>query len=122
MTPEHLETSILIDVVTRFTNLRESTSRRSLSIKYQGHPVWQAVTNLTNQVFLRRTSSSTSTEQESYLPNAAAFQFCGDAKLREQAKFATTIVLHVLKQMYVGEEKREGFVFDDLKKHVADVY
>ena len=33
---------------------------------------------------------------------------------RDQAKFATTIVLHALQQMFVGEQKKDGLAFEDL--------
>src|SRR5690242_11688890 len=100
MTIEQLETAIISDVVTRFANLRESTSRRSLLIKFRGQPAWQAIGNLTNQNILRRTGN-TSTAEEDYLPSAAAFHFSGNEQLRAQAKFATTVVLHALQEMYV---------------------
>src|SRR5215469_4870076 len=122
MTIEQLETAILSDVVTRFANLKESTSRRDLLIKFRAQPAWQAIANLTSQNVLRRKDTNTPTEGEEYLPTAAAFQFCGSAEFREQAKFATTIVLHTLQQMFVGERKKEGFALEDLKLHVEAIY
>jgi serine/threonine protein kinase len=118
MTTEQIETTILFDVVTRFANLKESTSRRDLLIKLKGQPAWQAIANLLNQNILRR-KGNTATAEEEYLPTAAAFQFCENAQLREQAKRATTVVLHALQQMFVGEPKKEGFSFEDLKNHIA---
>jgi serine/threonine protein kinase len=122
MTIQQLEAAILSDVVTRFVNLKESTSRRALLVKFRGQPAWQAIANLTSQSILRRKDTSTATEEEEYLPTAAAFQFCGSTQLRGQAKFATTIVLHTLQQMFAGERKKEGFVLADLRHHVEAIY
>jgi hypothetical protein len=122
MTIERLEAAILSEVVTRFANLKESTSRRSLLIKLRGEPAWQAIANLTSQSFLRRKDTNTATEDEEYLPTARAFQFCGNSQIRDQAKVATTVILHALQEMYVGEQKKDGFDFEDLKNHVAYRY
>jgi len=56
------------------------------------------------------------------LPAASAFELCGDNRLREQAQHASTIVLTTLQQMFIGEQKKEGFDFADLKRHVEYVY
>src|SRR5712692_8371255 len=117
MTTEQLEAAILSDVVTRFANLKESTSRRALLIKFRGEPAWQTIANLTSQNMLRRKDTNAATQDEEYLPTASAFQFCENTQLRDRAKLATTIVLHALQGMYVGEQKKEGFVFDDLERH-----
>ncbi len=53
---------------------------------------------------------------------AAAFEFCGNKQFREEAKSAATVVLHTLQQMFKGERKREGFVFEDLKRHADKLY
>ena len=119
MTIEQLEAAILSDVVTRFATQRESTPRRELLIKFKGLPAWQAISNLITQNILRRKESSTATSEEAYLPTAAAFHFCENSQLRDQAKVATTVVLQALQEMYVREQKKDGFVFEDLKNHVA---
>src|ERR1017187_9280331 len=118
MTNEQLEVAILSDVVTRFANLKESTTRRALLIKFRGQPVSQALGDLLNQNILRRKDfygASTATTEEEYLPTAAAFQFCGNTQLRDQVKLATTVVFHALQQMFVGEQRKEDLVFEDLK-------
>src|ERR1700733_11928765 len=99
MTTEQLEAAILSDVVIRFANLKEGTTRRALLIKLKGQPAWQAIANLLNQNILRRKGDTATTEEE-YLPAAAAFQFCENAQLREQAERATTVVFHALQQMF----------------------
>ena len=125
MTNEQLEVAILSDVVTRFANLKESTTRRALLIKFRGQPVSQALGDLLNQNILRRKDfygASTATTEEEYLPTAAAFQFCGNTQLRDQVKLATTVVFHALQQMFVGEQRKEDLVFEDLKNHIAYAY
>ncbi len=122
MTNEQLESAIILDVVTTFANLKEATPRRALLIKFKGLPASQVIGNLLNRNILRRTDSDTVTMDEQYLPAAAAFELCTNAHLREQAKLATTIVLHTLHQMSIGESKRDGFAFDDLKRHVEWIY
>ena len=122
MTNEQREVAILSDVVTRFENLKQSTSRWALLVKYKNQPTSEAINNLLNQSIIRRKNSNQSTAEEEYLPTAAAFQFCEDTQIRDLAKRAATVVLHTLQQMFVGEQKKEGFVFEDLKRHAALVY
>jgi hypothetical protein len=119
MTTEQLETAILSDVVTRFVNVKESTSRRDLLIKFKKQAVPHVIANLLNQNMVRRRDPST---EEEYLPTAAAFQFCNNAQLRGMAKLALTVVLHTLQQMYVGERSKDGFVLPDLKRHAEAIY
>ncbi len=121
MTTERLEAAILLEIVTRFANLKKGTPRWDLLTKFKGQPAWQAIGNLINQNIIRRNNSNAPTNEEEYLPRAAAFQFCESTQLRDQAKFAVTIVLHTLQHMSVGERKKEGFVFEDLKRHVHDL-
>jgi hypothetical protein len=119
---DQIEVGILLDVVRRFVNLNESTSRRALLIKFKNQPASYAINNLVNHNVIRRTDKTGATIDEEYLPAAAAFELCGDNHLREQAKHASTIVLHTLQQMFIGEEKKEGFTFQDLRRHVEDIY
>src|SRR6266700_729385 len=121
LTIEQLETAILADVVTRFANLRESTSRFSLLVKFEGQPAWQAIGNLVVRNLIRNKAVNKRTAEEEYLPRAAAFEFCGNKQLRDQARFATTVVLRTLKQMFKGERKRDGLTFEDLERHVEDL-
>src|SRR6266496_917165 len=102
LTIEQLETAILGDVVTRFVNLKESTSRFSLLVKFEGQPAWQAIGNLVARNMMRNSAFNKPTEEEEYLPAAAAFEFCGNPELLKKAKAATTVVLHTLKQMFKG--------------------
>ncbi len=118
MTNEQLESAIALDVVTTFANLKEATPRRALLIKFRGLPAWQSIANLLNRSVLRRRDPNSATEDEQYLPTAAAFELCTNPQLREPAKLATTIVLHTLHQMSIGESRKDGFAFDDLKRHV----
>jgi hypothetical protein len=122
LTAEQLRTAILSDVVTRFVNLNESTSRRALLIKFKNQPTSNAIGSLLNQNIIRRKGSNAATSEEEYLPTAAAFEFCGNIQLRDEAKRATTVVLHTLQQMFVGEQKKEGFVLEDLKNHIDALY
>ena len=127
MTPalpiEQLEAAIVTDVVTRFANLWESTSRFSLLVKFEGQPAWQVIANLTSRNTIRKSEANKPTDEEEYLPTAAAFELCANSELRTKAKAATTIVLHTLKQMFKGErKKKEGFSFEDLQRHVNDIY
>jgi serine/threonine protein kinase len=120
---EQLETAILADVVTRFANLKESTSRFSLLVKFEGLPAWQAIGNLASRNMIRKSDFNQPTDEEEYLPTAPAFEFCGDPELKRKAKNATTVVLHTLKQMFKGERrKKDGFTFEDFQRHVKDLY
>jgi serine/threonine protein kinase len=119
---ELLETAILSVVVTRFVNLGDSTSRRLLLIKFEGQPASEAIGNLNNHNLLHRQNSNAPTDDEVYLPSAGAFQLCGNPQFRDQARTAATIVLHTLKQMFKGDHKKEGFVLEDLERHVKDIY
>jgi serine/threonine protein kinase len=122
LTMEQLETAMMADVVTRFANTWESTSRFSLLVKYEGKPAWQAIANLTSRNILRKADVNKSTDDEEYIPTASAFEFCGNPELLRKAKAATTVVLHTLKQMFKGERKREGLTFDDFQQHVNEIY
>jgi len=120
---EQLETAILADVVTQFASSWQSTSRFSILVKYEGHPAWQAIANLTSHNIVRKSDVNKPTDEEEYLPTAAAFELCGNAELLTKAKTATTVVLHTLKQMFKGErKKKEGFSFEDFQRHVNDIY
>jgi diguanylate cyclase (GGDEF)-like protein len=123
MTNEQLETGILYEVVTRFMDRKESTSRRALLIKFEGHAAWHAIGNLLTRNCLRRqTLTNPSTDAERYLPNASAFQFCGDSRFRDEAKAATTDVFHAVKAMYKREQKKDGFALEDLKSELEEKY
>jgi hypothetical protein len=117
-----LGTAILSDVVTRFANLRESTSRLSLLIKFEGQPVGQTIAGLVGRNLIRNQAFGKPTEEEQYLPTAAGFGFCGKPELRDEAKAATSVVLHTLKQMFKGERKKEGLTLEDLERHVDYIY
>jgi len=78
-----------------------------------------ALGELINRNFFRRRWSGS---EEEYLPTAGAFQFCGDARLRQVSKMGLTIVLHALQNMYVGERSKERFTFEDLRSHVNGIY
>jgi hypothetical protein len=106
MTTQQIEAAILSDVVTRFVNLKESTPRRGPLIKFRNQPGSQAIGNLVNQNIIRRKTPNVATTDKEYLPTAAAFQFCGDSQLRDRAKHSATVVLHILHNMFVGEQKR----------------
>jgi hypothetical protein len=93
-----------------------------LLVKYEGQPVPQTIFNLISGNLLRRKTSNAATEKDEYLPTAASFEFCGNGDLREQAKFATTVVFHTLKQMFKGEPNKERFVFEDLNAHIDHIY
>jgi hypothetical protein len=120
MTIPQLEEAILADVVTSYVNLKQSSPRWPLLVKYKNQPAAQAIANLANQNIIRRKDAAVPTEDEEFLPAAAAFEFCGIPQFRDTAELAATIVLHVLQQMFVGERKKEGYVFEDLKKHFSD--
>ena len=122
MTKEQLENSILRDVVTNFVNLKQSTPRRSLLIKYKNQPASTAIFELTNRNIIRRKNNNVATVDEEYLPSAAAFELCGDNRVREDAKNASTVVLTALQNMFIEEQRKEGFTFQDLKRHVEYVY
>jgi serine/threonine protein kinase len=121
-TMEQLETAMMADVVTRFANTWESTSRFSLLVKYEGKPAWQAIANLTSRNILRKADVNKTTDEEEYIPTASAFEFCGNPELLRKAKASTTVVLHTLKQMFKGERKREGLTLDDFQRHVNELY
>src|SRR5437762_12480634 len=100
LTKAQLESAILLMVVTRFVNSTESTSRHSLVIEFEGQPVGQLLFELVGRSLLHREDSPVPTANEKYLPGALAFEFCGNAQFRVDAKFAATIILHTLRRMY----------------------
>ncbi len=117
-----LEQKIASDVVKRFVHLKESTARRALLIKFINQPTTEAITNLVNGRVIRRKGNTGATVDEEYLPHAAAFEICDDPQLREQAKHVATIVLHALQQMFIGEPKKDGYSFEDLDRHISELY
>jgi tRNA A-37 threonylcarbamoyl transferase component Bud32 len=121
MTNHLLEQRIASDVVKRFIHLKESTTRRALLIKFINQPTTEAIRNLVDGRVLRR-KGNVATVDEEYLPHAAAFEICDDSQLRNEAKHAATVVVHTLQQMFVGEPKKEGYVFADLRRHVNELY
>ncbi len=122
MTKEQLEAAILLNVVRSFSDLKQSTTRRALVIKFKNQPAAYTINELVHQNVIRRKNTTVATTDEEYLPAAAAFELCGDNRLREEAKHASTVVLHTLQNMFVGEQKKEGFGFQDLKRHVEYLY
>ena len=122
MIKEQLEVAVLLDVVKTFSDLKKGTERRALLIKYKNQPALQALNDLLQQNLIHRKNTNVATTEEEYLPAAAAFELCGDNQLREEAKHASFVVLHTLQNMFVGEQKKEGFGFQDLKRHVEYVY
>ena len=115
----NLTTEILSDIVKRFSNLKEATARRPLLIKHPGSMAPQVINDLLSRYLIKRKDPST---EEEYLPHAAAFEFCGDAEIRERAKLALGIVLHTVQNMFIGEEPNKGFELSDLKWHVEKIY
>lgn len=122
MTEDQFRSAIILDVVTTFVNRGAPLSRRDLVIKGKGLPAWKVIADLQGRNILRRSNPNSATEDEEYLPTAAAFELCGDPHLRERAKLATGIVLHALHQMFIREKKKEGFTFDDLDSQVDRMY
>ena len=122
LTLQQLETAILADVVMRFMNLQEPTSRYCLLVKYEGKPAWQAISNLTSRNLLRNRKLNVPTAEEEYVPTAFSFELCGIPEFRQMAKTATTVVLHTVKQMFKGEKRKEPFVLDDLERHVEQLF
>jgi serine/threonine protein kinase len=121
MTNHLLEQRIASDVVKRFIHLKESTARRALLIKFINQPTTEAIRNLVDGRVLRR-KGNVATVDEEYLPHAAAFEICDDSQLRNDAKHAATVVVHTLQQMFIGEPKKEGYFFADLRRHVNELY
>jgi serine/threonine protein kinase len=119
---QRLELQIASDVAKSFARARQSTARRVLLIKFINQPTAQAIINLVNGCVIRVKGHNVFTTNEEYLPRAAAFELCDDAQLREEAKRAATIVLHTLQQMFIGEPKKEGYTFEDLDRHVSEIY
>ena len=105
----------------RFVHLKGSTARRALLIKFINQPTADAIRNLVDGRVIRR-KGNVATVDEEYLPQAAAFEICDDSQLREEAKHAATVVLHTLQQMFIGDPKKEGYMFDDLRRHVSEIY
>src|SRR5260370_21012762 len=122
MKNEQLELAILKDVVNRFVHLNQSTARPELLGKYKNQRAAEVLQSLVNENIVRRKSSDAATTDEEYLPAAAAFELCGDTQLLGEAKRASAVVLYTLQQMFVGEQKKEGYTFKDLTEHAALVF
>src|SRR5438309_9841637 len=82
MTKEQLEVTILLDVVRSFADLKQSTARRALIIKYKNQPASVAINDLVSHNIIYRKNTNVATTDEEYLPSAAAFELCGDNRLR----------------------------------------
>jgi hypothetical protein len=79
----------------------------------------EVLAGLVNRMILRQNIVGSGQE---YLPTVAAFEFSGNTQFKETAKLGVTVVLYALQNMGIGEPKEEGYTFDDLKRHVYDIY
>lgn len=117
MTNDHsVAIGILSRVVTRFVNDKAATPRRTIIKEFRDSAV---LNDLVNRSFLRRRDGVTI---EEFLPTAGAFQFCNDPSIRRSAKTGLTLVLHALRHMYLGTETDTGYVFNDIKQAVNELF
>jgi len=58
MTKEQLEAAILLDIVRSFADLKASTARRALLIKFKNQPASYAINELVHQSIIRRKNTN----------------------------------------------------------------
>ena len=116
MTPEQIQTEVLKIVCARFLNLKQSTPRKGLVVKFQNPDV---ISEVASRGLMRGIGSM---NEQSYLPNATSFALSGDADLANLAKASVSIVLRVLKNMFEVEVDGANHSFADLVAHAKKMY
>src|SRR5258708_23968499 len=93
-----VEQGIVNAVVHRFLTAKEATQRRPLHTKYKSA---DALDRLMRWGILKSHDGN-----QTYLPKALAFHYCGDETIRLQAKQAVQVVAHVLLNLYEVETQK----------------
>jgi hypothetical protein len=107
------EREITKTVVERFLNLKQSTPRRPLVIKFK-RP--EALGRLVKCGILK------TSDNETFLPMALAFHYCGDAEALRLAKKSVQVVLHVLQNLFEVQPDKTDFTPADVEAHARKMY
>ena len=93
----YIEIQICGMVVRRFLDKHEATSRNAL-LRYFKTSLSESLQRLTNCNVL--TNLNQIADDETYLPRAIAFNYCGDAAAYSLARESTEIVLQAARKLY----------------------
>jgi hypothetical protein len=108
-----IEREIINTVVQRFLNLKESTTRKSLVIKFKEPEVLKRLVNCT----ILKTN-----DDETFLPLALAFHYCGDPDALQRAKTSLEVVLYVLRNLFEAAPDKTDFTAADVEAHARTMY
>ena len=107
------EREITKTVVDRFLNLKESTPRRQLVIKFKTP---EALERLVKCSILR------TIDNERFLPMALAFHYCADPDALRLAKKSVEVVAHVLQDLFEVQPDKTDFTPADVEAHAQKMY
>jgi predicted nucleotide-binding protein with TIR-like domain len=109
-----VELGIVKAVVHRFLTAKEPTPRRPLHTKYKSA---DALERLVRWNVLKSHDGN-----QTFLPKALAFHYCGDDTVRFQARRAVQMVAHVLLNLYEVETEKTEFKLEDIEAHANKMY
>ncbi len=103
-------------VLDRFLNLRESTPRKPLIIKFKTLDVLDKL--------VQCSIIKTYDQGEHYLPLSLSFHYSGNAAALDRAKKSVEITLHVLRNLYEVEPDKPDshFTFREIEAHARKMY
>lgn len=108
-----VEREITKTVVARFLNLKESTRRKSLVIKFK-EP--ETLDRLVKCAILK------THDNETFLPMALAFHYCGDMEALRLAKRSVEVVVYVLQNLFEAYPDRTDLTPADVEAHARSMY
>ncbi len=109
-----VERGIIKTVVHRFLNLKKSTPRRPLVTQFKAP---EALDRLVKYAILR-----TNDNNQTFLPMALAFHYCGDADGLRLAKRSAEVVVHVLQNLFEIQPDKTDFTPSDVEAHARTMY
>ena len=110
------EMEIINVVLDRFLNLNDSTPRKPLNIK-SGSP--EILERLVRCCILK-----TNDQGLHFLPLSLAFHYSGNAAALDRAKRSITIVLSILRDLYLAfpDNPESQFTFDEIESHARKMH
>jgi hypothetical protein len=111
-----LELEITHLVLSRFVNLKKSTPRKELVVKFKEPEVIDAL--VTKSVLVRIDSEG----KMSYVPKLLAFHYGGDAEILRNGRTGLEIILHVLQNLFTLEEEGKHLTPADIEAHARKMY
>lgn len=116
MAINNLEFEITRTVLARFLNVKQSTLRKDLVVKFKALEV---IDGLVTKSLLNRIDYE---GKVTYLPKLLAFHYCGDPEIRHNAKTGLEVVLHVLHNLFILEEEGKHFTPADIEAQALKMY